>query len=216
MPNSAFKQSVNNVQKSVAAAVSAKAEIPTVKNSGAEVRAIACYPCLETPDERSGGKFNSLFLIRDPEDQEVVAEMVADSSEETFRTRTLPPGAHNPLRDCDEKTPSGEYAFKHPIFRTPGGIVLRAKTSYQPQCVWGPNEVEISPSEIHGGDEVIVTLSTYAYNNQSAGVAFSLGRIWLISKGEVRVERGSGAGANVRRIDRSRIRFTDPQTDEAA
>jgi hypothetical protein len=216
MATSAFKQSVNTVQKSVAPALTAKPEPQAVKSGGAEVRGIMAYPSIETPDERSGGKYNALLYVTDPEDQAVLAEMVADACEETFRTRTLPPGAHNPLRDCNEKTPSGEYAFKHPIFRTPGGIVLRAKTSYQPQCVWGPNETEISPSEINGGDEVIVTLSTYGYNNQSAGVAFSLGRIWLISKGEVRVERGSGAGANVRRIDRSKIRFTNPQTGEAA
>jgi len=216
MTTSAFKQSVNTVQKSVAPVVAAKAEQPAVRNGGAEIRAVIAYPALETPDERSGGKYNALFLVTDPEDQEVLAEIVAASCEETFRTRTLPPGAHNPLRDCSEKTPSGEYAFKHPIFRTPGGLVLRAKTAYQPQCVWGPNETEISPSEINGGDEVIVTLSTYGYSNQSAGVAFSLGRIWLVSKGDVRVERGSGAGANVRRIDRSKIRFTDPQTGEAA
>jgi hypothetical protein len=216
MANSAFKQSVSTVQKSVSSAVAAKAEQPTVKNGGAEIRAFICYPSIENPDERSGNKFNSLFLIRDPDDQEVLIEMVGDASEETFRTRTLPPGAHNPLRDCNEKTLSGEYAFKHPIFRTPGGLVLRAKTAYQPQCVWGPSEEPISPSKINGGDEVIVTLSTYGYSNQSAGVAFSLGRIWLIAKGDTKVERGSGAGANVRRIDRSKIRFTGSQTSEAA
>jgi hypothetical protein len=215
MPTSAFKQSVTNVQKSVAP-VAASKEQSVTKNNGAEIRAIIAYPSIQAPDERSGNKFNALFLVKDPDDQAVLAEMVADACEETFRTRTLPPGAHNPLRDCEERTPSGEYAFKHAVFRTTGALVLRAKTAYQPECVWGANETEISPSEINGGDEVIVTLSTYGYSNQSAGVAFSLGRIWLVSKGDVRVERGSGAGANVRRIDRSKIRFTDPQTGEAA
>jgi hypothetical protein len=215
MATSAFKQSVTSVQKSVAP-VAASKEQSVTKNNGAEIRATICYPALESPDERSGNKFNALFLVRDPDDQAVLAEMVADACEETFRTRTLPSGAHNPLRDCNERTPSGENAFKHSIFRTPGGLVLRAKTAYQPECFWGPNETAITPSEINGGDEVIVTLSTYGYNNQSSGVAFSLGRIWLIAKGETRVERGSGAGANVRRIDRSRIRFTEIQTGEAA
>lgn len=213
---SAFKSNANSVQKSAPAPVSAPQESQPIKSGGAEVRAIIAYPSIETPDERAGGKFNALFYVVDPEDQDVLIQMVGDSCQETFRTRTLPPGAHNPLRDCNERIPSGEYAFKHPIFRTPGGVVLRAKTSFQPQCVWGPNETEISPSEIHGGDHVIVTLSTYGYQNQSAGVAFSLGRIWLIAKGETKVERGSGAGANVRRIDRSKIRFTDAQTSEAA
>jgi hypothetical protein len=46
-------------------------------------------------------------------------------------------------------------------------------------------------------------------------VGLSLGRIWLIKKGETKIERGSGAGANVQRIDRSRLRFNDG-TGEAA
>jgi hypothetical protein len=216
MTKSAFKSSSNSVQHSTPTQLEIPLESSSTKARGAEVRAIICYPSIETPDERSGSKFNALFLIQDPEDQEVVIQMVGDTSQETFRTRTLPPGAHNPLRDCNERTPSGELAFKHPIFRTEGGIVLRAKTSYQPQCVWGPNETEISPSEIHGGDHVVVQLSTYGYANQSSGVAFSLGRIWLIKKGETRVERGAGGSTNVRRIDRSKIRFADAQTSEAA
>ena len=115
-----------------------------------------------------------------------------------------------------KKNHAGEFAFKHPAFRVPGGMVIRAKTGFVPECVWGPNETPIGAEEITGGDTVVVQISAYGYANQSQGVALSLGRVWLIEKGQTRIERGTGAGVNVKRIDRSRLRFHDGLAGEAA
>jgi len=163
----------------------------------------------------SGDKYNALLLIKDPEDQKALVDLVSFACEETFRSSELPHGAHNPLRDANERNHAGEYAFKHPAFRVPGALVVRAKTGFPPVCVWGPNETEIASDEISGGDEVVVQLSAYGFSNKSQGVALSLGRVWLIAKGTAKIERGQGSGTNLRRIDRSRLRFNDG-TGEAA
>ncbi len=204
MATSAFKSSVSPAQRTAQSPA-----IPAVALASVEVLGVLAYPSIVEPDSQSGNKFNTLVLITDPDDQQKLQELVASACEQTFRSSTLPPGAHNPLRDANEKNRTGEYAFKHPSFRVDGGMVVRVKTAYQPQCVWGPNETVIEPSEIHGGDKVAVQISAYGYSNQSQGVGLSLGRIWLIEKGETKIERGSGAGANVKRIDRSRLRFND-------
>lgn len=174
-----------------------------------EVKAVIAYPSLVTPDPMSGDKYNALLLIKDPEDHAALAELVRNACEDTFRTTELPHGAHNPLRDANERNHAGEFAFKHAAFRVPGAMVVRAKTGFPPVCVWGPNETEIASTEISGGDEVVVQLSAYGFANKSQGVGLSLGRVWLISKGTSKIERGSGAGANVQRIDRSRLQFND-------
>jgi hypothetical protein len=212
MTTSAFKSSVTSATKRTAMpAANANAKPATI-----EIQATIAYPSIVAPDPKAGDKFASLFLVTDPDSQEALRALVAEASELTFRTPQLPPGAHNPLRDSDERTPSGEHAFKHPAFRVEGGLVFRAKTGYQPECVWGPSEVAVDPSEINGGDETVVQVSAYGYANQSSGVALSLGRIWLIRKGVQKIERGSGSAANVRRIDRSRLRFSDDAAAEEA
>lgn len=204
MATSAFKSSVSPAQRNAQAPAA-----PAVALAPVEVLGVLAYPSIVEPDPQSGNKFNTLVLITDPDDQKKLEELVAAACEQTFRSPELPPGAHNPLRDANEKNRAGEFAFKHPSFRVPGGMVVRAKTAFQPQCVWGPNETEIDPSEINGGDQVVVQISAYGYSNQSQGVGLSLGRVWLVKKGETKIERGSGAGANVQRIDRSRLRFND-------
>lgn len=174
-----------------------------------EVYGVICYPSLVEPDSRAGDKYNALILITDPDSQQALRDLVATVSEQTFRTPELPPGAHNPLRSVDERTVSGELAFKNPVFRVKDGMVIRVKTGFAPVCVWGPKEIPIDASQIRGGDHVIVEVAAYGFNNQSMGVSLSFNRVLLVRKGEVPVERGSGGGANVRRIDRSNLRFGD-------
>jgi hypothetical protein len=178
-----------------------------------EIKAIICYPSLVEPDPQSGNKYNALLLVRDEESQQMLQDLVGDATEQTFRSRQLPPGAHNPLRQADERTPSGELAFKHPVFRVEGGMVVRVKSGYQPTCVAGRDQQPIAASEIRGGDEVVVEVTAYGYSNQSQGVGLSFNRVWRTRKGEIAVERGSGGGANVRRLDRSNLRFDDPVGD---
>jgi len=187
----------------------------SVRFAGAEIDCVLAYPNLVEKDPQSD-KYAVLLHITNPESQQTIIDMVGDSCFETFRTRELPAGAHNPIRDSNERNAAGEFAFKHPAFRVDGSIVIRAKTGYAPTCVWGPNETPIDASEISGGDNCVVQVSTYGYSNQSKGVAFSLGRIWLISKGTQKIERGTGANANVKRIDRSRLRFNEGDAVEAA
>jgi hypothetical protein len=182
---------------------------PSGKLDPVEILGVICYPSLVEPDPKSGDKYNALILITDPMSQQALRDLVATASEQTFRTPELPRGAHNPLRSVDERTPAGELAFKHPVFRVPNGMVVRVKTGYQPTCVWGPQETPIEPGEIRGGDHVVVEVAAYGYANQSSGVGLSLNRVWLIRKGEVAVERGSSAAANVRRLNRSNLRFDD-------
>lgn len=206
MASSAFKSSVSS---STQRAATTAAPAASANPAPIEIMGVLAYPSIVTPDPQSGGKYNTLVLITDPEDQKKLQELVAAACEQTFRSAQLPPAAHNPLRNADEKNHAGEFAFKHPAFRVPGAMVVRAKTSYQPQCVWGPNETDIDAAEISGGDTVVVQISAYGYSNQSQGVGLSLGRIWLVEKGATKIERGSVGGANVRRIDRSRLRFSD-------
>lgn len=172
-----------------------------------EVRAVIAYPSIVEPDPNAGGKYGALFLISEADDQEALIALRDAVVQQTFRSQQLPAGAHDPLRRADERAPNGEFAFKHPAFRVPQAMVIRAKSAYQPRCVWGPNESPIEPSEINGGDHVVVEIGSYGYNNQSRGVGLSLGRIWLLRKGDVRIERGANASAAVRRIDRSRLQF---------
>lgn len=209
MTKSAFKSSLAST------AVQLPSGTPDAKSSTIEVKATIAYPSLVSPDPMSGDKYNALLLITDQEDQKALMELVSFACEETFRSSELPHGAHNPLRDANERNHAGEYAFKHPAFRVPGALVVRAKTGFPPECVWGPNETEIASDEISGGDEVAVQLSAYGFSNKSQGVALSLGRVWLIAKGNTKIERGTSAGTNLRRIDRSRLRFNDG-TGEAA
>lgn len=216
MATSAFKSSVSptKIRKSpvATAPASAKADSAVI-----EVKGVLAYPSLATPDPKSGDKYSTLLLVTDPEDQQALIDLVQATTEQTFRSEEMPFGAHNPLRESNEKNHAGEYAFKHPAFRVAEGMVVRAKTSYMPRCVAGEDEVEIDPSEISGGDLVVVQISAYGYSNQSQGVALSLGRVWLIEKGQTKIERGSGAGAaNVKRIDRSRLRFSSEVENDAA
>jgi hypothetical protein len=197
---SATKRATPAVAPPVEATDNAKAQV-------IEVLARIAYPEIKEPSPEAGGKHVALFLVEDAASREALEELVGDLSEATFRSRDLPAGAHNPLRDANERKPSGEYAFRHPAFRVNDGIVFRAKTAYQPACVWGPNEVPIDAGEIQGGDEVLVQISGYGYANQSRGVGLSMGRVWLVRKGDVRIERGTGSQAAVRRIDRSRLQF---------
>lgn len=181
-----------------------------------EVLATICYPSLVEPDPKSGDKFNALLLVTDPPSLQALEDLVGDASDQTFRSRQLPAGAHNPLRDANEKTVSGELAFKHPVFRVPEGKVVRVKSGFAPTCVWGPRQESIEASQIRGGDQVVVEVVAYGYNNQSAGVGLSFNRVWLVSKGDVTVERGSSGGANVRRLDRSNLRFDERLGDAEA
>lgn len=208
---SSFKTtaSTSSTKRAAPAVEPAAASIETTKSQVIEVLARIAYPEIAQPLPEAGGKYVALFLVEDQPSREALEELVADLTEATFRSRTLPPGAHDPLRDANERKPSGEYAFRHPAFRVNNGLVFRAKTAYQPDCVWGPNEVPIEAGEIQGGDEVLVQISGYAYANQSRGVGLSMGRLWLLRKGEVRIERGTGSQAAVRRIDRSRLQFGD-------
>ncbi len=207
---SGFKSGVpaTPVTKVVTPAANAARIASGAKLDPFEVYGTICYPSLTEPDPRSGDKFTAVLLVTDPASQQALRNGVSLASEQTFRSPELPPGAHNPLRSSDERTPSGELAFKHPAFRVADGMVIRVKTSFAPTCVWGPQEVPIDASQIRGGDTVIAEVQPYAFNNQSKGVGLSLNRVLLVQKGQVPIERGTGGG-NVQRIDRSNLRFSN-------
>ena len=209
MPSFKTTASTSATKRSAAHHEPPAAATDPTKSQVIEVLARIAYPEIKEPSAEAGGKYVALFLVEDAASREALEELVGDLSLATFRSRDLPPGAHDPLRDANERKPSGEYAFRHPAFRVDNGLVFRAKTGYQPACVWGPNETPIDAGEIQGGDEVLVQVSGYAYSNQSRGVGLSMGRVWLLRKGDVRIERGTGSQAAVRRIDRSRLQFGD-------
>lgn len=212
-------------QSSIASSPAQRPAIPSANTSQfnperidpIEVRAVIAYPFITEPDPNSGGKYGALFLITEAEDKAQLVTLRDQVAEHTFRSRQLPAGAHDPLRRADERAPNGDFAFRHPAFRIPEAMVIRAKSGYRPNCVWGPQEAPIEPSEIHGGDHVVVEIAAYGYNNQSRGVGLSLGRIWLIRRGDIRIERGANAAASVRRLDRSRLHFgaMDHESDAA-
>jgi hypothetical protein len=206
-----FKSSVpaTAVTRKFTPAANAARIVAGAKLDPIEILGTICYPSLVEPDPKSGDKYNALILVTDPASQQALIDLVGDAAEQTFRTRELPPGAHNPLRSADERAVSGEPAFKNPVFRVENGMVIRVKTGFQPTCVWGPQQTPIEPDQIRGGDHVVIETAAYGYNNQSSGVGLSLNRVWLVRKGEMSVERGSSASANVRRLDRSNLRFGD-------
>lgn len=200
----------NLKHSAVSTASKAQAQTPSsaMKPAIVEVLATIGYPELVLSPASADNKRVALFLVTDPDSQQALIDLVADTSEAEFRSRDLPPGAHNPLRDSNERKASGEYAFRHPAFRVEGGLVFRGKTGFEVPCVWGPSELPIEASEVQGGDLVAVQVSSYAFDNQSKGIGLSMSRIWLLEKGRTKIERGTSQ-ANVRRIDRSRLRFGD-------
>ena len=210
----AFKPTFKPAQKPVAAAVASVGKKPAAGRAAAAVESgpfevqakIAYAASLIEPDDKTGMR-SCLLYITDEESIDAVNRAVAAKCLETFGEEDIPEGGIDPRRDANEADRANNYSFKHPIFRE-GGMILRAKTKFEVSAVWGPNETEIDVSEITGGDEVVATINLYGYNNQSTGVGVGLNKLWLISKGKVKVERGSGgSGANVVRIDRSKLKF---------
>jgi hypothetical protein len=198
---SSFKSSV----KPAAAAVAQ--EMSNDDATTIEVIATIAYPEISTPNEQSG-KFQALLLVKDQESIDGLVSIRDKSHREKFpNAKGYDSSFHDPIRDANEMTGAGEYAFRNKEFRVEGAVVIRPKTGFAPTCVWGPNQAPIDASEIHGGDEVVCEISAYSYSNQSRGTAFSLGKIWLIRKGTVRIERGAGGASNVKRIDTSRLKF---------
>jgi hypothetical protein len=179
-----------------------------------ELLGTLAYPCFQEVDEQSG-KYSCLLAIeKDSDSAQDLFDLVGDAAEYQFGERELDDSQHNPLRSSDEKNRAGEYTFKHPFFRTGDFWVVRLKTGFAPSIVWGPNETPTTADQVNGGDLVIIETGAYGYANQSSGVALSLGRVHLISKGDHKIERGTGS-SNVRRIDRSGLRFTNTTSDEA-
>ena len=196
-----------------AAAVGANDDTPvSIAATTVEILCTVAYPQIATPDEKSG-KFNLMAIVSEEQSQQALVDLVGNAAEAMFKNREFTGSMHNPLRDADEKNDAGEFTFKHPAFRS-AGMVARLKTGFAPKCVWGPNETEIDASEIKGGDECVIEVSAYGFDKKGKGVALSLGRIWLINKGKATIERGSG-GNNVQRLDRSNLRFTQVETNDA-
>jgi hypothetical protein len=177
------------------------------------VLATIAYPSLTEPDQQSG-KFGAMFLVDNDEPTlEALRELVLDHAEAVTGERAVPRKWHDPIRDGDEAGTNGGFAFKHPAFRG-GKTVFRAKTNFAPTCLDGEARTPVEPGEIRGGDKVVVAVSAYSFNNQSAGVAFSLGGIWRVADGTEVIERGGGGGgASFQKFDASRIKFSRPRTE---
>lgn len=181
---------------------------PNLKREVAVVGTLA-YPSISEPDEN--GKYSTLLIV-DPKEETLheLIELVEDHAEALTGKRQLTGRHFDPIRDGDEPSKSGEgFAFKHPAFR--GKTVVRLKSNFAPKTVHGPRREPIAATEIHGGDEVAVGVSAYSYNNQSSGVALSLGAIWLTRPGDERIERGGAVGSSFGKIDASRLRFVNPR-----
>jgi hypothetical protein len=180
-----------------------------LKRSVALVGVLA-YPSVAQPDEN--GKHSTLVIIEP--DEETLAdlrELVADHAEATFGERTLGARHHDPIRSGDEPSRDGKgYAFKHPAFR--GKYVVRLKSSFAPNCVAGQRRDKIDPSEIRGGDHVVVEVSAFGFNNQSSGVGLSLNAIWQLRPGDVVIEKGGSSGSSFSKLDTSKLKFVDPKS----
>jgi hypothetical protein len=160
--------------------------------------------------DEQNGKYGCLIHITDQGHIDTIESLVGDVAEDAFRTRVLGAGYNNPVRDSNEKKPDGSFSFSHPKFRTPG-IVIRAKTQFPVEGFWGANRIKCdSPGDIQGGDECLIVISAFSYNNQSKGVGLSLGPVWRLRKGDARVERGAGQVAAVK-VDRAKLRFDDEE-----
>jgi hypothetical protein len=208
-----FKKAVGTPAKPAAKTAGASKGV-TQAPAPVEIMGTLAYPSFVEVDEQSG-KYSCLLIVDNESDSaQDLIDLIGDAAEFQFRERELDDSQHNPLRSSDEKNRAGEYVFKHPFFRSGDFWVVRLKTGFQPNVVWGPNETPCEPGDANGGDTVIIEVGAYAYSNQSSGVALSLGRTWIIEKGQHKIERGTGS-SNVRRIDRSGLRFTNTSAEEA-
>ena len=114
------------------------------------------------------------------------------------------------LREGDETARSGNgFAFRDEAFRG-GKIVVRGKSKYQPKTVWGPNRTPCDPGDIEGGDHVVAELTVYWFDQQSIGVGIGLNALWLIRKGEHKIERGGRTGTSFESFDTTGIQFDVP------
>ena len=174
-----------------------------------QISAIIGYPNLVDPDEN--GKYSVLFRITDPESIAAVKALALKEAERGFPELNgeLPPGAHNPIRSAQERKADGTFAFKSEfINKAEGAIVIRAKSGFAPKTASGEKAIPCDPADIEGGDEVCAVITGYSYNNQSSGVAFSLGNILLVNKGDGELQRGGSGGSFA--FDVSKLNFRKP------
>ena len=166
------------------------------------------YPELTHLNERG---FYACTFIMQPgtEDLERLKQLLQLNVRETFGGDQMPAGAHNPLRDANERKGDG-YAFKHDGFRVEGGKVFRCKSKFEVQTFATARRTPCNPADIRGGDECVVEVGVYGYNKQSSGVAISLSSVWLINPGTVRIERGGAAGGSFASYDVSKLNFNEP------
>lgn len=175
-----------------------------------QINGVIGYPNICDSDEN--GKYSALFLITEPETISAVKALFKKEAERGFPELNgeLPPGAHNPIRSAQERKPDGSFAFKSEFINSKeGAIVIRAKSGFAPKTASGQQMLPCDPQDIEGGDEISAVITGYAYNNQSSGVAFSLGNILLVNKGNGELQRG-GSGGSFAGFDVSKLNFRKP------
>ncbi len=179
-----------------------KAVVPVV--------ATVCYTNGWEKDEKSDA-YGGLFVVEPGEPTyQNLKDLVAAHAEALTGQPELGPRHHNPLREGDEIGTNGGFAFKDPFFR--GKKVFRAKSKFAPTFMDSDQNL-IDASMVCGGDRVVVEIQAYNFNNQSAGVAFSLGGIMLLEKGDRVIERGGSSGSALKRFDLSGVKFKKPGND---
>ncbi len=193
--------SYKTAKKPIASAISEA----TLKREIA-VHGVVAYPTVTEPDPETG-KYSTLLIIpRNEPTLETLLELIGDHAEALTGSRTLGAKYHNPIRDADERKPNGELVFKHAGFRG-DNVVVRLKSGFAPKCFYGANKTPCDPGEIKGGDECLVGIQAFHFNNQSAGVALSLSAILLIGKTEHVIEKGQGGGTSFDSLDLSGVKF---------
>jgi len=130
-------------------------------------------------NDMNGKDEYSMTILIPKEDKTTIAKInaaIEESKKEKFGDKT-PAKFKAPLRDGDEERPEDE-AYK-------GHYFLNLKSQNQPGIVDKDRQEVLDDKEFISGDYCRVSMNSYAYDvNGNKGVAFGLGNVQILAKGQ--------------------------------
>lgn len=130
-------------------------------------------------NDMSGKDEYSMTILIPKEDKTTIAKInaaIEEARKEKFGDKT-PVKFRTPLRDGDEERPEDD-AYK-------GHYFLNLKSQNQPGIVDKDRQEVIDDKEFISGDYCRVSMNAYPYDvNGNKGVAFGLGNVQVLAKGQ--------------------------------
>jgi len=130
-------------------------------------------------NDMNGKEEYSMAILIPKEDKETIAKInaaVGEAVKEKFGGKK-PANLRHPLRDGDDERPDDEnYA---------GAFFMNIKSQNKPGIIDKQRQEVLDVDEFVSGDYCRVSMNAYAYDvNGNRGVAFGLGNIQVLAKGE--------------------------------